>query len=47
MASADIDAEVIMLSARLWKKLGILDSVSLQLNSLGSNEARAKYKDAW
>ena len=46
MASADIDAEVIMLSARLWKKLGILDSVTLQLNSLGSNEARAKYKDA-
>lgn len=46
MASADIDAEVIMLSARLWKELGILDSVTLQLNSLGSNEARAEYKDA-
>ena len=46
MASADIDAEVIMLSARLWKELGILDSVTLQLNSLGSNEARAEYKNA-
>ena len=46
MANADIDAEVIMLSARLWKQLGILDSVTLQLNSLGSNEARAEYKDA-
>lgn len=46
MATADIDAEVIMLSARLWKQLGILDSVTLQLNSLGSNEARAEYKDA-
>ena len=46
MASADIDAEVIMLSARLWKQLGILDAVTLQLNSLGSNEARAEYKDA-
>lgn len=46
MAGADIDAEVIMLSARLWKQLGILDSVTLQLNSLGSNEARAEYKDA-
>lgn len=46
MASADIDAEVIMLSARLWKKLGILDAVTLQLNSLGSNEARGEYKDA-
>jgi len=46
MASADIDAEVIMLSARLWKQLGILDSVTLQLNSLGSNEARAEYRAA-
>lgn len=28
------------------KKLGILDAVTLQLNSLGSNEARGEYKDA-
>lgn len=46
MAASDIDAEVIMLSARLWKRLGLLDSVTLQLNSLGSNEARADYKAA-
>ena len=46
MANADIDAEVILLSARLWKRLGLLDSVTLQLNSLGSNEARADYKAA-
>nr|WP_040663556.1 histidine--tRNA ligase [Neptuniibacter caesariensis] len=46
MASSDIDAEVILLSARLWKRLGLLDSVTLQLNSLGSNEARAEYKAA-
>lgn len=46
MASADIDAEVILLSARLWKKLGLLDAVTLQLNSLGSNEARAEYRAA-
>ncbi|MFW1678451.1 histidine--tRNA ligase [Pontibacter sp. JAM-7] len=46
MAAADIDAEVILLSARLWQTLGLLDSVTLQLNSLGSNEARAAYKEA-
>ncbi|MBN0989141.1 histidine--tRNA ligase [Amphritea sp. ZJ14W] len=46
MSAADIDAEVIMLSARLWKQLGIIDSVTLQLNSLGSNEARTEYKAA-
>ncbi|PMR74395.1 histidine--tRNA ligase [Billgrantia endophytica] len=41
----DIDAEVILLSARLWKDLGLLDHVTLELNSLGSNEARAAYRD--
>ncbi len=45
MSIADIDAEVILLSARLWKDLGILDAVTLQLNSLGSNESRRQYKD--
>lgn len=46
MGGSDIDAEIILLSARLWKKLGLLDSVTLQLNSLGSNEAREAYKNA-
>lgn len=42
----DIDAEVILLSARLWKLFGIESHVTLELNSLGSNEARAAYRDA-
>ncbi|GAA0857062.1 histidine--tRNA ligase [Aliiglaciecola litoralis] len=42
----DVDAEVIMLSARLWKVFGISEHVSLELNSLGSNQARANYRDA-
>jgi len=46
IATPDIDAEVILLSARLWKALGIDSHVELQLNSLGSNEARALYKEA-
>ncbi|MFW2373478.1 MAG: histidine--tRNA ligase [Gammaproteobacteria bacterium] len=40
----DIDAELILMTARLWKKLG-LENIRLELNSLGSNEARASYKD--
>lgn len=40
----DIDIEVIALSARLWKKLGLND-VQLQINSLGSNQAREAYKE--
>ena len=39
----DIDAELIVISARLWQQLG-LSGVRLELNTLGSNEARAKYK---
>ena len=40
----DIDAEVVAVSARLWKRLG-LKNVELQINSLGSNEARNKYRE--
>lgn len=46
MAGPDIDAELIILSARLWKELGLYDSVTLELNSLGSSEARAEYRTA-
>ncbi|MFT7411860.1 MAG: histidyl-tRNA synthetase [Paraglaciecola sp.] len=45
LAGPDIDAEVILLSARLWKKLGINQHVILEINSLGSAEARAEYKN--
>ncbi|MBZ9559558.1 MULTISPECIES: histidine--tRNA ligase [unclassified Modicisalibacter] len=41
----DIDVEVILLSARLWKQLGLFEHVTLELNSLGSPEARAAYRD--
>ncbi|NYS28280.1 histidine--tRNA ligase [Pantoea sp. WMus005] len=42
----DIDAELIMLNARWWKALGISGHVRLELNSIGSLEARARYRDA-
>ena len=44
-AEPEIDAELIVLSARLWQALGI-ESVTLELNSLGTLEARARYKQA-
>ncbi len=46
IASADMDAEVILLSARLWKLLGVADSVTLELNSIGSLESRKRYREA-
>jgi histidyl-tRNA synthetase len=40
----DIDAELILMTARLWENLGLND-IRLEINTLGSNESRAKYKD--
>ncbi len=40
----DIDAEVIAIATRFWKKLGF-KNVRLEINSLGSNEARQDYRE--
>ncbi|GAM72878.1 histidyl-tRNA synthetase [Vibrio ishigakensis] len=42
----DVDAELIMMTARLWRELGIDKHVRLELNSIGSLEARANYRVA-
>jgi histidyl-tRNA synthetase len=44
-AGPDIDAELIAMTARLWDKLGMADEVRLEINSLGSAEARHAYRD--
>jgi len=44
MAGADIEAEIILVSARIWALLGLTDHVVLQINSLGSAETRAVYR---
>jgi len=41
----DIDAELICLTARFWQQIGLSEHVQLQINTLGSNEARSRYKD--
>jgi histidyl-tRNA synthetase len=46
MQGPDIDAEVLLISARILRELGVIDSVQLQINSLGTSEARATYKAA-
>ncbi|MEM1113926.1 MAG: histidine--tRNA ligase [Pseudomonadota bacterium] len=43
---ADMDAEIIMITARLWQRLGIADSVRLELNSIGDPASRANYRQA-
>jgi len=44
IATPDIDAEVIAIAARFWKLLGF-KKVHLEINSLGSNEARQVYRN--
>jgi histidyl-tRNA synthetase len=43
MDGPDVDAELIVMTARLWRVLGLKD-VRLEINSLGSSEARAAYR---
>jgi histidyl-tRNA synthetase len=45
MSGPDIDAELILIMDRLWKKLGIRDKVRLQLNSLGTIAERLVYRE--
>ena len=45
MAGPDIDAELLLMNARLWRDLGLMDDITLELNSIGMPESRAAYKD--
>jgi histidyl-tRNA synthetase len=45
MEGPDVDAEMILMSARIWQRLG-LHEVSLQINSLGTPAARAVFRTA-
>jgi len=45
IAGPDIDAELILMGARLWADLG-LDGIALQLNSLGQPDERAQHRAA-
>ena len=44
IASPDIDAEMILVTARLFKNLGLSEHVTLNLNTLGSAEARSRFR---
>ena len=46
VATPDMDAELILLCARLWRELGLADVIELQINSIGNADARKAYRDA-
>ena len=45
MPGPDIDTEILLLSERLWQRLGIREHLELQLNSLGTTEERLVYRE--
>ncbi|WP_407943963.1 histidine--tRNA ligase [Marinobacter salinisoli] len=46
MTGPDIDAELLILTARLWKSLGLGGHTRLEINSLGTSQARKVYREA-
>ena len=46
VATPDMDAELILMTARLWKRMGVADKVRLELNTLGESDERAAYRAA-
>jgi histidyl-tRNA synthetase len=46
VAGADVDAELIQMSAILFRSLGLSRELRLELNTLGSAESRRAYRDA-
>ena len=46
MAGPDIDAELILMCARLWRELGIADEIELELNSMGDAASRGEFREA-
>lgn len=46
LAGPDVDAELIIMCRHMWQRLAILPGISLQINSLGTLEARQRYRTA-
>ncbi len=46
VATPDIDAELILMTARLWQRMGVADKVQLELNTLGEMDERTEYRNA-
>ena len=46
MAGPDIDAELLVLTARLWKAFGLGEHARLEINSIGTSESRRGFRDA-
>lgn len=43
-SGAELDAELLLMSAELWRLLGLAQVVTLEINSIGTAEARGRYR---
>ncbi len=43
-AGPDLDVELLLMTARLWKRLGMAEHIRLEINTLGSAESRANHR---
>lgn len=46
MEGPDIDAELLILTSRLWQSLGLSDHARLEINTIGTSESRKAYRNA-
>ena len=46
LAGPDIDAEMLTMLGRIFRELGIADHVALELNTIGSQDSRLRYREA-
>jgi histidyl-tRNA synthetase len=44
-ADPDLDVELLLMTARLWKALGLAENISLEINTLGGADARARHRE--
>lgn len=45
-ATPEIDAELLMMTARLWRALGLEKSIRLEINTLGTKDCRLRHREA-
>lgn len=45
-AGPDVDAELMVMTAGMWREMGIAEAVTLEINTLGAPEARAAWREA-
>ncbi len=45
MAGPDTDAELLLMNARIWRRLGLEGEIDLEINSMGNSESRNRYKE--